>query len=106
MRCEVADESVVVMKFRPVKPGNSVEGKTGMTCSLVWGNWLLSKAWSVAKGGSISEDFCKLELMTESDTSCSTEQDSLLAVICDKCTAGLGRPLEYFGGIFCKLPQG
>lgn len=29
--CEVADEFVVVMKFRPVKPGNSVEEKTGMT---------------------------------------------------------------------------
>jgi hypothetical protein len=28
---EVADDSVVVMKFRPVKPGNSVEDKTGMT---------------------------------------------------------------------------
>lgn len=28
---EVADEAVVVMKFRPEKPGNSVEGKTGMT---------------------------------------------------------------------------
>ena len=26
--CEVADEPVVVMKFRPVKPGNRVEGKT------------------------------------------------------------------------------
>ena len=31
MRCEVADESVVVMKFRPVKPGNSVEDKTQKT---------------------------------------------------------------------------
>jgi hypothetical protein len=30
MRCEVADESVVVMKSRPVKAGNSLEGKTGM----------------------------------------------------------------------------
>ena len=30
-RCEVADDSVVVMKFRPVKAGNSVEEKTGMT---------------------------------------------------------------------------
>ena len=29
--CEVADEPVVVMKFRPEKPGNSVEEKTGMT---------------------------------------------------------------------------
>ena len=29
--CEVADEAVVVRKSRPVKPGNSVEDKTGMT---------------------------------------------------------------------------
>lgn len=28
---EVADEAVVVKKFRPVKPGNSVEDKTGTT---------------------------------------------------------------------------
>ena len=36
MTCRVADEPVVVMKSRPVKPGNSVEGKTGMTASRVW----------------------------------------------------------------------
>ena len=40
MRCEVADESVVVMKFRPEKPGNSVEDKTGMTCNFVCRGWL------------------------------------------------------------------
>jgi hypothetical protein len=33
MRCEVADESVVVMKSRPEKAGNSLEEKIGMTCS-------------------------------------------------------------------------
>jgi len=31
MVCEVADEPVVVKKFRPVKAGNRVEDKTGMT---------------------------------------------------------------------------
>ena len=31
MRCEVADESVVVMKSRPMKAGNRLEGKTGTT---------------------------------------------------------------------------
>jgi len=36
MTCRVADEPVVVMKSRPVKPGNSVEDKTGMTASGVW----------------------------------------------------------------------
>jgi hypothetical protein len=30
-RCEVADDSVLVLKSRPVKAGNSVEGKIGMT---------------------------------------------------------------------------
>jgi hypothetical protein len=35
MWCEVADESVVVMKFRPEKAGNSLEEKTGMTCCIV-----------------------------------------------------------------------
>lgn len=36
MTCRVADEPVVMMKSRPVKPGNSVEDKTGMTTSTVW----------------------------------------------------------------------
>lgn len=36
MTCRVADEPVVVMKSRPVKPGNRVEDKTGMTASRVW----------------------------------------------------------------------
>lgn len=31
MRCKVADEPVVVMKSRPVKPGNGVEDKIEMT---------------------------------------------------------------------------
>ncbi len=31
--CEVADAPVVVMKFRPEKPGNSVEDNTGMMTS-------------------------------------------------------------------------
>jgi len=30
-RCEVADDAVVVRKFRPEMPGNSVEDKTGTT---------------------------------------------------------------------------
>ena len=36
-RCEVADDSVVVMKSRPVKAGNRLEGKTGMPRSEVCG---------------------------------------------------------------------
>lgn len=33
-RCQVAYEPVVVMKSRPVKPGNGVEGKTEMNSGL------------------------------------------------------------------------
>jgi hypothetical protein len=39
MRCEVAEDSVVVMKSRPEKAGNRLEEKTGMTCRLVGRNW-------------------------------------------------------------------
>jgi len=41
--CEVADEPVVVMKFWPVKPGNSVEDKTRTMLSGVSTISLLSK---------------------------------------------------------------
>jgi hypothetical protein len=37
MRCEVADDSVVVLKSRPKKPGNGVEDKTGTTHGLFMG---------------------------------------------------------------------
>lgn len=37
MRCEESDESIVVLKSRPVKAGNSLEDKTGMTGGLFAG---------------------------------------------------------------------
>ncbi len=38
MRCGVSDEPIVVMKSRPMKPGNGVEDKTEMTrWFLAWG---------------------------------------------------------------------
>jgi hypothetical protein len=40
----MADESVVVMKSRPEKAGNSLEGKTEMTRSLVDGGRCEPKA--------------------------------------------------------------
>ena len=54
-RCKVADESVVVIKFRPMKAGNRLEGKTGMTNSGVCWGCCEPKATSVAKGGSLFE---------------------------------------------------
>jgi|CXWJ01.1.fsa_nt_gi hypothetical protein len=55
MRCEVADEPVVVNKSRPEKPGNRVEEKTAMTSSLVSASDRLPKASNTAKGGSFKE---------------------------------------------------
>jgi hypothetical protein len=38
MHCRMADDSVVVIKFRPMKASNGVEEKTGMTLYLLqWG---------------------------------------------------------------------
>ena len=49
-RCEVADESVVVTKSRPEKAGNSLEEKTGMTCSVVCGARRVPKALTWCEG--------------------------------------------------------
>lgn len=50
--CEVADESVVVLKSQPVKPGNRVEEKTGMIFGKVQRAGIGQKRMSCAKGGS------------------------------------------------------
>jgi hypothetical protein len=49
-RCEVADDSVVVSKSRPEKPGNRVEEKTGMTCDRVYRGHYEPKAIGVCEG--------------------------------------------------------
>lgn len=48
----MADESGVVSKFQPMKPGNSVEDKTGMTFGDVQRACIAQKVLSGAKGGS------------------------------------------------------
>jgi hypothetical protein len=50
MWCEVADDPVVVLKFRPVKAGDSVEEKTGTIWHKVVRGCHESKAMRVAKG--------------------------------------------------------
>ena len=55
MRCEEADESVVVKKSRPMKAGNGVEDKTGTTGGEVRRGLHQPKALQVAKGGSLFE---------------------------------------------------
>jgi hypothetical protein len=51
--CEVADEPVVVLKARPMKASNGVEGKTKPTISIVFDRIHFSQKlkW-IAKGGS------------------------------------------------------
>jgi len=46
----VADESVVVMKSRPEKAGNSLEEKTGTTRDLVRGGRQAPKALTLCEG--------------------------------------------------------
>lgn len=52
----MADDPVVVLKFRPMKAGNSVEEKTGMTSPSVDRGRCVSKAVSVAKGRSLFKE--------------------------------------------------
>jgi hypothetical protein len=49
-RCEVADDPVVVMKFRPVKAGNSGEEKTGTTGYLLSGAGMSQKPYQLRRG--------------------------------------------------------
>lgn len=50
--CKVADEPVVVLKFQPVKPGNSVEDKTETIMMVCHEAGILTKSMLAAKGGS------------------------------------------------------
>lgn len=59
MRCEVADDSVVVMKFRPMKAGNRLEEKTGTTRRLVGGGRGVPKAAASCKGMTFVRRFPK-----------------------------------------------
>lgn len=52
MRCKVADEPVVVMKFRPVKPGNGVEDKIETTRWFLAWRLMKPKAHQLARGRS------------------------------------------------------
>ena len=94
MRCEVADESVVVMKSRPVKAGNSLEGKTGMIRCLVDGGRCESKAAADCEGRKFIRRFPRRILREKLNTSYPTGWGTLLAVNRDRQTAGIGRLSE------------
>jgi hypothetical protein len=59
MRCEVADDSVVVKKSRPEKAGNRLEDKTGMTRRLVGGGRGAPKAAASCEGMTFIRRFLK-----------------------------------------------
>ncbi len=92
MRCEVADESVVVMKSRPVKAGNSVEDKTGMTCHLVGRGSCVPKAAGECEGRKFIRRSQEIVFPVKLDTSRLTGRDTLLAVGCERPSADNGRP--------------
>ena len=92
MRCEVADESVVVMKSRPVKAGNSLEGKTGMIRCLVNGGRCEPKAIAECEGLKFIRRSLETVLLVKPDTSRLTGRDTLLAVGCERLSADNGRP--------------
>src|SRR5690606_20470430 len=85
---EVADEAVVVRKFWPVKPGNSVEDKTGTTAGGGSADWARSKALTGCEGR--KSLMRKADFETKVDaafTSCPTGQGSGLRCCGDAVTS-------------------
>ena len=77
----MADDSVVVMKSRPEKAGNRLEGKTGM----IRRRWSVGgryepKALSVAKGGSLFGGSLKLSCTSDLNASRLPKRGTLSAV--------------------------
>jgi hypothetical protein len=80
----VADDSVVVTKSRPEKPGNRVEDKTGMTCDKVYGGRYEPKAIGACEGRKFIQRFPRLILREKLNTSHPTGWGTLLAVNFDR----------------------
>jgi hypothetical protein len=90
----VADDSVVVNKSRPEKPGNRVEDKTGMTCDRVYRGRYEPKAMDACEGRKFIRRFPRRILREKLNTSYPTGWGTLLAVNRDRQTAGIGRLSE------------
>ena len=80
----MADDSVVVSKSRPEKPGNRVEAKTGMTCDRVYRGRYEPKAMDACEGRKFIRRFPRLMLRERLNTSHPMGWDTLLAVSCDR----------------------
>jgi hypothetical protein len=92
MRCEVADESVVVMKSRPVKAGNSLEGvKPGRPVAKVDGGRHVPKSMAECEGRKYIRRSLETVLLVKLDTSRLTWRDTLLAAGCERPSADHGR---------------
>lgn len=91
-RCEVADETVVVRKFRPVKPGNSVEDKTGTT----------------ADGGSADRAGPKALVGCEGRKSLTrvTDDEREVDAALTSCPTGQGRALRCCGNVVASVFSG
>jgi len=87
----VADESVVVIKSRPEKAGNRLEGKTGTTRSVVCGDWCRPKAASECEGRKFIRRSLEADGAVMLNTSHQTWWDTLLTVMLLKahCWYGL-----------------
>jgi hypothetical protein len=101
----VADESVVVMKSRPVKTGNRLEDKTGMIHGLFVGAVRSQKPCRNAKGGSSFEG-SRNKKGHESGHKPSDGAGHFSAETCNRRSAVTGRSPEYPGKLLIHCPQG
>jgi hypothetical protein len=94
MRCEVAEDSVVVLKSRPVKPGNGVEEKTRTTHGLFMGAVGDAKSAGGCEGMKLIRGFFEIDATFCSATSRPTGRGSFSSVPLDRALSNNGRLSE------------
>ena len=94
MRCEVADDSVVVLKSRPLKAGNGVEDKTGTTHGQFMGAVGDAKSVGGCEGMKLIRGFFEIDLTFCSGTSRPTGRGTTWAVPLDRALPKIGRLSE------------
>jgi len=91
----VADEAVVVKKFRPEKPGNSVEDKTGTTAVICTAGRTRSKALYGCEGRKSLKSMTDLDEKVDAVfTSCPTGQGSVQKALRERRSFGALRTRE------------
>ncbi len=94
MRCEVADDSVVVLKSRPRKPGNGVEEKTGTTHGLFMGADGDAKSAVGCEGMKLIRGFFEIDATFCSGTSRPTGRGTDRSAPLDRALIAHGRLSE------------